>query len=105
MAFGAKAGCDARKLFEILAGSAGQSWMLEDRVPHMIESDYTPRSSVDIFVKDLGIVLDAGRAMRMGLPIAAAAHQNFLNASGAGYGKQDDSQVIKTYRMMNRDAQ
>jgi len=59
-------------------------------------------SAVDIFVKDLGIVLDAGHAARMGLPLAAAAHQLFLSASGLGLGNRDDSQVIETYRALRQ---
>jgi putative dehydrogenase len=100
MAFAERAGIEPALALEILSGSAASSWMLQNRGPEMVKETGQVTSAVDIFVKDLGIVLDAGRSMRMGLPLAAAAHQNFLNASGAGFGKQDDSQVIKTYRMM-----
>lgn len=100
IAFAERAGIDPALALEILSGSAASSWMLQNRGPEMVEQTGKVTSAVDIFVKDLGIVLDAGRSMRMGLPIAAAAHQNFLNASGAGHGKEDDSQVIKVYRRM-----
>lgn len=100
MAFAERAGIDTGLALEILSGSAASSWMLQNRGPEMVKQTGKVTSAVDIFVKDLGIVLDAGRAMRMGLPIAAAAHQNFLNASGAGHGKEDDSQVVKVYRKM-----
>lgn len=103
IAFAERAGIEPALALEILSGSAASSWMLQNRGPEMVEETGKVTSAVDIFVKDLGIVLDAGRAMRMGLPLAAAAHQNFLNASGAGFGKKDDSQVIKTYRMMKKD--
>lgn len=105
LAFAERAGIDAALALEILSGSAASSWMLQNRGPEMVKQTGRNVSAVDIFVKDLGIVLDAGRAMRMGLPLAAAAHQNFLNASGAGFGQEEDGQVIKTYRMMNKDAQ
>jgi 3-hydroxyisobutyrate dehydrogenase len=75
--------------------------MLNDRGPRMLEDTPEVRSAVDIFVKDLGIVLDHGRAARHGLPLSAAAHQMFLAASGAGHGKADDSQVIRAYRSLN----
>jgi 3-hydroxyisobutyrate dehydrogenase len=58
-------------------------------------------SAVDIFVKDLGIVLDQGRLARQGLPLSAAAMQMFLAASGLGHGAADDSQVIRAYRALN----
>jgi 3-hydroxyisobutyrate dehydrogenase len=96
-----KAGIDGRVLFEIMGGSAASSWMLRDRGPRMHEPDPTVASAVDIFVKDLGIVLDAGRAAKTALPLAAAAHQMFLAASGLGHGARDDSQVVRAYRALN----
>ncbi len=100
MSLGAKAGCDPAKLFEIVSGSAGASWMMTDRVPHMLEGDYAPRSMVDIFIKDLSLVLQTGKENSVPLPLAAAAHQMLLAASGMGYGKLDDSAVVKAYETM-----
>jgi 3-hydroxyisobutyrate dehydrogenase-like beta-hydroxyacid dehydrogenase len=54
-----------------------------------------------IFVKDLGIVLEAGRGAKAALPLAALAHQMFLAVSGQGGGADDDSQVIRAYRALN----
>lgn len=96
-----KAGIDGRVLFEIMGGSAASSWMLRDRGPRMHEAEPPVASAVDIFVKDLGIVMDAGRAARAALPLAAAAHQMFLAASGLGHGARDDSQVVRAYRALN----
>lgn len=97
MALGIKSGLDPEMIYEIICNSAGSSWMFQNRVPHILAGDYTPNSMVDIFVKDLGIVLDAGQEMKFPLPIASSAHQQFLTASAAGYGKEDDSAVIKAY--------
>lgn len=96
-----KAGVDGRVLFEIMGGSAASSWMLRDRGPRMHEPDPAVTSAVDIFVKDLSIVLDAGRAAKTALPLAAAAHQMFLATSGLGHGARDDSQVVRAYRALN----
>lgn len=100
MALGAKAGCSPEKLFEIVSGSAGASWMMTDRVPHMLKGDYSPRSMVDIFVKDLSLVLQTGKENSVPLPLAASAHQMLLAASGMGFGKLDDSAVVKAYETM-----
>ena len=96
-----KAGVDTALMLDILTQSAAGSWMLSNRGPRMLEAEPDVTSAIDIFVKDLGIVADAGRAARTALPIAAAAHQMFLAASGAGHGKADDSQVIRAYRALN----
>lgn len=97
MAFGAKAGCDSRTLFEIVSTSAGCSWMFTDRVPHMLDGDYAARSMVDIFVKDLSLVLETGRSVRAPLPMAATAVQQFVAASAMGHAHEDDSAVVKVY--------
>jgi 3-hydroxyisobutyrate dehydrogenase len=102
LAFAERAGIDASIALEVLSGSAAQSWMLKARGPRMIDYDNIVTSAVDIFVKDLALVLDSGRAAKMALPLAAAAHQLFLAASGMGHGHEDDSQVIETYRALMR---
>ena len=93
-----KAGIDGKLALEILGGSAAASWMLNNRGPRMFEEEPMVASAVDIFVKDLGIVVDAGRASKTPLPIASAALQMFLAASAMGLGLKDDSQVIEAYR-------
>jgi 3-hydroxyisobutyrate dehydrogenase len=100
-ALAAKVGVDLKILLEIMSGSAASSWMLKDRGPRMLSADPEVTSAVDIFVKDLGIVLDAGRDTKAALPLAAAAHQMFLAASGRGDGAADDSQVIRSYLTLN----
>ena len=101
MALGLRANLDPEMLYEIISNSAGSSWMFQNRVPHILEGDYSPKSMVDIFVKDLGIVLDSGSEFKFPLPLSAAAHQQFLAASAAGYGQEDDSAVIKVYPGLN----
>jgi L-threonate 2-dehydrogenase len=97
MALGLREGVDADALYEVITNSAGNSWMFENRVPHILKADYRPLSAVDIFVKDLGLVLDTARASKFPLPLSAAAHQMFMMASTAGHGAEDDSAVIKIF--------
>jgi 3-hydroxyisobutyrate dehydrogenase len=96
-----RAGVSKATMHEIISVSAGNSWMWGDRGPRMMMDDPPVTSAVDIFVKDLGIVLGQGTQMRQGLPLAAAAMQMFLAASGLGHGAADDSQVIRAYRALN----
>jgi 3-hydroxyisobutyrate dehydrogenase-like beta-hydroxyacid dehydrogenase len=97
MAMGLRAGADPAVLYEVISNSAGSSWMFQNRVPHILAGDYTPLSAVNIFVKDLGIVLDTARKSAFPLPLTATAHQMFLTAAAAGRGGEDDSSVIKNY--------
>ena len=100
LALGIRAGADPRTLFEVISSSAGSSWMWQNRVPHILEGDDTPLSAVNIFVKDLGIVLDQARTLTFPLPMAAAAHQLFLAAAANGQGLKDDAFVIRVWQAL-----
>jgi 3-hydroxyisobutyrate dehydrogenase len=97
MALGLREGVEAGALYEVITHSAGNSWMFENRMAHVLSGDYTPLSAVDIFVKDLGLVLDTARASKFPLPLASTAHQMFMQASTAGFAREDDSAVIKIF--------
>ena len=97
IAFAAKQGLDIRKVYDVITASAGNSWMFENRMPHVLDGDYSPRSAVDIFVKDLGIIQDMARTVKFPVPVSAAALQMFLMTSAAGMGRDDDASVARMY--------
>ncbi len=95
--FGMTQGVEPEKFLEIISQCAGTSWALESRAPHVISGDYTPLSAVNIWLKDLGIVMDMARGAKFGAPLTAAALQQYLAASGSGLGREDDAAVAKVY--------
>ncbi len=97
IAFASRQGLDLARVYEVITKSAGSSWMFENRVPHVLEGDYTPRSAVNIFTKDLGIVLDMARDAKFPVPIAGAALQMYLMTAAAGMGQDDDASVARLY--------
>jgi len=97
LALGAREGVDPEVLYDVITHSAGNSWMFENRVRHYLDGDKTSLSAVDIFVKDLGLVLDTARSSKFPLPLSATAHQMFMNASSSGYGRDNDLSVIRTF--------
>ena len=101
MSFGIKNGLDPHALYKVITGSAGNSWMFENRGQHILDGDYTPLSAIDIFVKDLGIVLDTSSQLRFPLPLAAAASQLFTMAASKGWGALDDAAVAKVYEALS----
>ncbi len=100
LALGIRAGADPQVLYDVICTSAGSSWMWQNRVPHILAGDDTPASAVNIFVKDLGIVLDQARALAFPAPIAATAHQLFLGAAALGNGAKDDAFVIRVWEAL-----
>lgn len=99
-ALAARSGADLETVYDVISNAAGGSWMFQNRGPSILAGDYAPKSAVDIFVKDLGIVLDSGRTLTFPLPLAAAAHQQFLAASAGGHGRENDSAVIKVFQKL-----
>ncbi|MCO5732288.1 L-threonate dehydrogenase [Rhizobium sp. SSA_523] len=91
----AKAGLDLQTVFDVISVSAGASWMFTNRGPHIVHGDYEPRSAVDIFVKDLGIVLSEAAGQGAATPLSAAALALFKDAADQGLGREDDAAVAK----------
>jgi 3-hydroxyisobutyrate dehydrogenase-like beta-hydroxyacid dehydrogenase len=81
MAFGARLGLNTRSLYDAILDTAGTSWMFQNRVPHMLDDDYTPHSALDIFVKDLGIIASEAKRLKIPVPIAASALQQFVQGT------------------------
>jgi putative dehydrogenase len=97
MALAARAGIPLDVMYDVVTNAAGNSWMFENRMRHVVDGDYSPKSAVDIFVKDLGLVADTAKALHFPLPLASTAFNMFTSASNAGFGKEDDSAVIKIF--------
>lgn len=93
--FAKKLGLDLPTVYKVITASAGNSWMFENRVPRILDGDYAPRSAVEIFTKDLGIVSDMGRREKFPLQIAATALQMFLMTAAAGMERDDDASVAR----------
>ena len=95
MTFAAKLGLDLDKVYEVITTSAGNSWMFENRVPHILEGDYSPRSAISIFTKDLGIINDMSRQEKFPVQMASTALQMFLATAAAGMDADDDASVAR----------
>lgn len=101
MSLAEKSGIDTSTMLAMLQGSSASSWMLKDRGPRMITEPGDVTSVIDIFCKDMGIVCDSAKASKAFTPLAETARQLFVSSSERGEGKLDDSQLIRTYRLLN----
>lgn len=97
MTFAMTQGIAPAQVLEVISQCAGQSWMFDNRGPHIAEGDYTPHSAVNIWPKDLGIVMDVAREAKFSAPLTATALQQFMAAAGSGLGQEDDAAVAKVY--------
>ena len=93
-------GVDPRVLTEVIASSSGGTWVMAHGhpVPGVVPSapssrDYAPGFTVDLMAKDLGLVVAAGRELRVPMAVAPAAQQILRLASSHGLGRKDFSAV------------
>jgi 3-hydroxyisobutyrate dehydrogenase/putative dehydrogenase len=99
LAFAEGLGLDPAACWEVIRHGAAASFMLDDRGQRMLGEQPAPvKSALDIFVKDMGLVLDAARAAGLATPVAGAAGQLYLQARGAGLGSADDSSLREFLR-------
>jgi 3-hydroxyisobutyrate dehydrogenase len=99
LAFAEALGLQARECWEVLRQGAAVSFMFEDRGARMLDEKFEPpRSALDIFVKDMGLVLGAARRHGFSSPLAETAEQIYLTGQRAGLGRLDDSVVIEVMR-------
>jgi len=97
MALAARANIPLDLMYDVVTNAAGNSWMFENRMKHVVDGDYSPKSMVDIFVKDLNLVADTAKDLQFPLPLSSTALNMFISASNAGHGQEDDSAVIKVF--------
>jgi 3-hydroxyisobutyrate dehydrogenase/putative dehydrogenase len=98
LAFAEALHLDPAATWEVIRGGAAASFMLDDRGERMVHGSDETKSALDIFVKDMGLVLDAARASSYPAPLASAAEQLYLAGRRAGFGRHDDSTVIEILR-------
>jgi 3-hydroxyisobutyrate dehydrogenase len=89
-------GLDPAASWEVVRHGAGESFMLNDRGARMVSGSFDQvKSALDIFVKDMGLVVDVARQHSFPAPLAATAEQLYMSGHRAGLGRLDDSAVIQ----------
>ncbi|KAL3417231.1 ketose-bisphosphate aldolase class-II family protein [Phlyctema vagabunda] len=101
MGLAAKMGLNTRQVYDIIVNAAGNSWMFENRVPHMLDNDLKPYSALNIFVKDMGIVTASARQNCFPLPLSSVAEQLYLSGASQGYGSEDDSGLVRIFNPLS----
>ena len=89
-----RAGLDPAVALEVLVGSAAGSRMLELRGPLMVRGEYPAQMKLDLFMKDLHLILDAAAAAGAALPLTDTAERLYAAAAGTGHGGEDLAVVL-----------
>jgi len=100
VSLGTRAGLDPKMILEVIPKSAGDSWMFRNRAYRMVDRDFACRGELDILVKDLGYVLEMAKSVKQPLVLSTLAREIYQMASNLGFGKEDDSAVVKAVETM-----
>ncbi len=95
MVMAEKLGINLQTMYDVITKGAGTSEVLQMMGPSMLAKDYTPRATVDIFVKDTGIIMDTVRALDISLPVFSAVYQVYRMARARGLGPKDATSVLQ----------
>jgi 3-hydroxyisobutyrate dehydrogenase len=66
--------------------------------------DYAPGFTTDLMAKDLGLVVNAARELRVPVLVAPAAQQALRLASSHGFGRKDFSSIYMFLRASSRES-
>ncbi len=95
-------GVDPKVLTEVISKSSGHTWLMEHMhpVPGLVarsasSRDYAPGFMTDLMAKDLGLAVNAARALRVPVFVAPAAQQVLRLASSHGLGRKDFTSVYQ----------
>lgn len=97
MGLAAAAGINTQQAFKELKSSEGDSFMLRNRVPHMLDPGLPTNSAITIIAKDVAMVTKTGRDSKLALPLVSTAEQLYMTSISAGWGKEDDSILVRLY--------
>jgi 3-hydroxyisobutyrate dehydrogenase len=93
-------GVDPKVVTEVISKSSGNTWVMERAhpVPGLVAraastSDYRPGFMTDLMCKDVGLAVEAARALRIPVFVAPAAQQVYRLASSHGLGRKDFTSV------------
>lgn len=89
------AGLDVDRVFEAIGQGAAQSWQMDHRAGTMAQDEFEFGFAVDWMRKDLGMALDAGRAVGAQLPLTALVDQFYADVQAMGGGRWDTSSLVR----------
>jgi 2-hydroxy-3-oxopropionate reductase len=89
-----KAGLDREATLRALAGGLAGSRCLEQKTPNYLSGSYPPGFKVDLHYKDLGLIMEAARALGVPVPTTAVVQELFNALRVKGRGGLDHSAII-----------
>ncbi|MEE8305427.1 MAG: NAD(P)-dependent oxidoreductase [Candidatus Tectomicrobia bacterium] len=100
LVLGGKGGLDFATMLDAMQGTAASSRMMEIRGPLMAADEFPAQMKLDLFLKDLRLMLEAGQNLGVPLPLTSTAQQLYTAAGNTGAGQLDLAVIIKSLEQM-----
>jgi 3-hydroxyisobutyrate dehydrogenase-like beta-hydroxyacid dehydrogenase len=97
-AFAERAGIDAAKIPQALAGGRADSRQLQEMFPKMVKSDFAITGRVSLMLKDLELIHDLARHVGAPMPVTAGVTESFRKMVADGLGDRDNTEMVNFYR-------
>jgi len=97
-AFAERAGIDAGKIPEALAGGRADSSQLQEMLPKMVRSDFSITGRAALMLKDLELIHDLARQVGAPMPVTAGVTELFRKLVSDGLGERDNTELVNFYR-------
>jgi len=91
---GVKAGLDARKLWEVVSASSGDSWELQRFPQTVFQGNFEPGFRIALACKDIGLAMSLGKEYGVSLPVGTIVEKEFLEAKAEGLGDKSCQSII-----------
>lgn len=97
LALAEAAGIDASRIPDALAPGHAGSNLLQSAFPRMIARDFEPAGYARQILKDLDMVHDIAKSLKVPTPMSSQAATLFRILVGKGHGEKDGISVLKLY--------
>ena len=95
-----KSGVDPQRVVAAIQNGAAQMWSLDVKPPNLFAGNREPGFKAYMQHKDLGIVLDTGRAYGVPQPLTALVMQLYTSMLENGHADLDNSAIIAVYEQL-----
>lgn len=103
LSFANRCGLEPNTVLDVLKAGPAYSRAMDAKGRKMIEQDFAPEAKLSQHLKDVRLILAAGRRHGAVLPLSALHEKLLQTAEAAGYGGADNSAVIKAFEEQPRN--
>jgi len=94
LTLGTRAGIDLELMITALSGGLAGSRCLDQKKANYLSHTYNPGFKIDLHFKDLGLIMEAARALNVPLPTTAVVQELFNALRVKGRGGLDHSAIV-----------